>query len=124
MLDEDERFIGGGAGCGEGGIGIMAVHRVDSIDVVFDNRQKRAKVLGSYVMGDVLGEGSYAKVKEAIDQRTLCRRAIKIMKRRKLRRIPHGEENVQKEIKMLKGLGAGHTNVMKLIEVFYNDEKG
>ena len=40
----------------------MAVHRVDSIDVVFDNRQKRAKVLGSYVMGDVLGEGSYAKV--------------------------------------------------------------
>ena len=40
----------------------MAVHRVDSIDVVFDNRQKRAKVLGNYVMGDVLGEGSYAKV--------------------------------------------------------------
>lgn len=105
MLDEDERFIGGGAGCGEGGIGIMAgdedgenrktarvellpiesvmtpstpwvsvdslvglmaVHRVDSIDVVFDNRQKRAKVLGSYVMGDVLGEGSYAKVHKGL----------------------------------------------------------
>ena len=43
-------------------VGLMAVHRVDSIDVVFDNRQKRAKVLGNYVMGDVLGEGSYAKV--------------------------------------------------------------
>ena len=43
-------------------VGLMAVHRVDSIDVVFDNRQKRAKVLGSYVMGDVLGKGSYAKV--------------------------------------------------------------
>ena len=104
--------------------GIIAIQRVDSKDVIFDNRQKRAKVLGKYVMGDVLGEGSYAKVKEAIDQETLCRRAIKIMKKKKLRKIPHGEENVQKEIKMLKGLGAGHINVMKLIEVFYNDEKG
>jgi hypothetical protein len=36
-------------------------------------------------MGDVLGEGSYAKVKEAIDADTLCRRAVKIMKKRKLR---------------------------------------
>ena len=92
--------------------GIIAIQRVDSKDVIFDNRQKRAKVLGKYVMGDVLGEGSYAKVKEAIDQETLCRRAIKIMKKKKLRKIPHGEENVQKEIKMLKGLGAGHINVM------------
>jgi len=139
MLDEDERFIGGGGGpCAEGGIsitagdddgetldslvGLMAVHRVDSIDVVFDNRQKRAKVLGNYVMGDVLGEGSYAKVKEAIDQRTLCRRAVKIMKRRKLRRIPHGEENAESEIRLLASLD--HKNVMKLIEVFHNEEKG
>merc|ERR550539_2111765 len=97
-LDEDERFMGGGDD-GENLdslVGLMAVHRVDSIDVVFDNRQKRAKVLGNYVMGDVLGEGSYAKVKEAIDQETLCRRAVKIMKKKKLRKIPHGEENVQK----------------------------
>ena len=27
--------------------------------------------IGKYVMGDVLGEGSYAKVKEAIDSETL-----------------------------------------------------
>ena len=41
----------------------LAIHRVDSRDVVFDNRAKKAKVLGgNYVMGDVLGEGSYAKV--------------------------------------------------------------
>ena len=69
-----------------------------------------------YVMGDVLGEGSYAKVKEAIDSETLVRRttsslllllllssspsssslppqvrrAVKIMKKRKLRKIPNG----------------------------------
>ena len=44
------------------------------------------------------------------------------MKRKKLRRIPHGEENVQKEIALLGELH--HTNVMRLIEVLYNDEKG
>jgi hypothetical protein len=43
----------------------MTIQRVDSIDVVFDNRpQKRAKILGNYIMGDVLGEGSYAKVSQ------------------------------------------------------------
>jgi len=102
--------------------GVVAIQRVDSRDVVFDNRVKKAKMLGRYVMGDVLGEGSYAKVKEAVDGETLCRRAVKIMKRKKLRRIPHGEENVQKEIQLLGDLN--HVNVMRLIEVLYNDEKG
>ena len=37
---------------------------------MFDNRAKKAKILGNYVMGDVLGEGSYAKVKEAVDRRS------------------------------------------------------
>lgn len=113
VCDEDE----------EEDIGIlMGVQRVDSREVVFENRQKKAKILSHYVMGDVLGEGSYAKVKEAIDQHTLCRRAIKIMKKKKLKRIPHGEENVAKEIKLLGTLD--HPNVMKLVEVFVNDEKG
>ena len=80
---------------------LIAIERVDSRDVVFDNRPKKTKILGKYVMGDVLGEGSYAKVKESIDQETLCRRAIKIMKRKKLRKIPNGEQNVQREIGIL-----------------------
>ena len=90
-------------------------------------------------MGDVLGEGSYAKVKEAIDSETLVRRAVKIMKKRKLRKIPNGEANVEREIALLQELN--HNNVMKLIEVlsvifillnfifnlfevFVNEEKG
>ena len=68
-------------------------------------------------MGDVLGEGSYAKVKEAIDSETLVRRAVKIMKKRKLRKIPNGEANVEREIALLQELN--HKNVMKLIEVFF-----
>ena len=101
---------------------LIAIERVDSRDVVFDNRPKKTKILGKYVMGEVLGEGSYAKVKECIDQETLCRRAIKIMKRKKLRKIPHGEANVQREIELVRNLN--HPNIMKLIEVFYNEEKG
>ena len=73
-------------------------------------------------MGNVLGEGSYAEVKEAIDSETLCRRAVKIMKKRKLRKNPKGEENVEREIRLLRELS--HKNVMKLINVFYNKEKG
>ena len=101
---------------------LIAIQRVDSRDVVFDNKPKKTKILGKYVMGDLLGEGSYAKVKEAIDQETLCRRAIKIMKRKRLKKIPHGETNVQREIELVRNLK--HKNVMALIEVFYNDEKG
>ena len=29
---------------------------------MYENKKKATKVLGKYVMGDVLGEGSYAKV--------------------------------------------------------------
>jgi len=101
---------------------LIAIRRVDSRDVVYENKKKTTKVLGRYVMGDVLGEGSYAKVKEAIDQDTLIRRAVKIMKKRKLRKIPNGEANVEREIKLLYELS--HKNVMKLIEVLYNEEKG
>jgi serine/threonine-protein kinase 11 len=101
---------------------LIAIRRVDSRDVVYENKKKTTKVLGRYVMGDVLGEGSYAKVKEAIDSETLIRRAVKIMKKRKLRKIPHGEANVEREIRLLQELS--HQNVMKLIEVLYNEEKG
>ena len=44
------------------------------------------------------------------------------MKKRKLRKIPNGEANVEREIMLLKELS--HKNVMKLIDVLYNDEKG
>lgn len=101
---------------------LIAIKRVDSKDIVYETKKKPTKFIGKYVMGDVLGEGSYAKVKEAIDSETLIRRAVKIMKKRKLRKIPNGEANVEREILLLKELR--HKNVMKLIDVLYNDEKG
>ncbi|PFX14355.1 Serine/threonine-protein kinase STK11 [Stylophora pistillata] len=71
-------------------------HRVDSDQIIYQPRRKRAKFIGKYLMGDALGEGSYGKVKEMLDSENLRRCAVKIMKRRKLRRIPNGEQNVQR----------------------------
>uniref|UniRef100_A0AAZ3QL01 Serine/threonine-protein kinase STK11 n=1 Tax=Oncorhynchus tshawytscha TaxID=74940 RepID=A0AAZ3QL01_ONCTS len=71
------------------------IHRIDSTEVIYQPRRKRAKLIGKYLMGDLLGEGSYGKVKEMLDSDTLCRRAVKILKKKKLRRIPNGEANVK-----------------------------
>ncbi|XP_043283988.1 serine/threonine-protein kinase STK11 [Venturia canescens] len=99
----------------------MFFHRVDSDQIIYEEKKKRCKLIGKYVMGDVLGEGSYGKVKEVLDSETLCRRAVKILKKKKLRRIPNGEQNVQREIQLLRRLK--HKNVVQLIDVLYNDEK-
>lgn len=72
------------------------IHRIDSTEVIYQPRRKRAKLIEKYLMGDLLGEGSYGKVKEMLDSETLCRRAVKILKKKKLRRIPNGEANVKK----------------------------
>ncbi|XP_002732086.2 serine/threonine-protein kinase stk11-like [Saccoglossus kowalevskii] len=97
------------------------IHRVDSSQIIYSPRKKRAKLIGKYLMGDTLGEGSYGKVKEVLDTETLCRRAVKILKKKKLRKIPNGETNVQREIRLLKRLK--HKNIINLVEVLYNDEK-
>ncbi|XP_034944871.1 serine/threonine-protein kinase STK11 [Chelonus insularis] len=97
-------------------------HRVDSDQIIYTEKRRKFKFIGEkYVMGDLLGEGSYGKVKEVLDSETLFRRAVKILKRKKLRRIPNGEQNVQREIQLLRRLK--HKNVIELIDVLYNDEK-
>jgi len=73
-------------------------HRVASDQIVYRTRRKRAKLVGKYLMGDMLGEGSYGKVKECLDTETLCRRAVKILKKKKLRKIPNGEANVKRSV--------------------------
>lgn len=83
-LDEDEPSV--------------FIKRVDSNLIIYQPKKKKAKVIGKYLMGDMLGEGSYGKVKELLDMETLRRRAVKIMKKRRLRRIPNGEENVQRKV--------------------------
>ncbi|XP_064625326.1 serine/threonine-protein kinase stk11-like [Lineus longissimus] len=95
--------------------------RVESDQIIYQPRKKRAKLIGKYLLGDVLGEGSYAKVKEVLDTETLRRLAVKILKKKKLRKIPNGEQNVQREIRLLKRLS--HKHVIELVDVLYNEEK-
>ena len=76
--------------------GDLIIHRVESDDVIYRPHRNKVKLLGKYLMGDVLGEGSYGKVKELLDTENLCRRAVKILKKRKLRKIPNGEQNVHR----------------------------
>lgn len=74
----------------------LIFRRVDSDQIVY--RRRRAKHVGKYLMGDVLGEGSYGKVKEVLDTENLCRRAVKILKKKKLRKIPSGIKNVKRSV--------------------------
>ncbi|CAF4529775.1 unnamed protein product, partial [Rotaria magnacalcarata] len=81
----------------------VPIQRVSSEDELnFFVKRKRAKFIGPYLFGDVIGHGSYAKVKECLDGRNLCRRAVKIMQKRRLRKTPHGEEMAETEIRLLK----------------------
>ncbi|KAI1280708.1 Serine/threonine-protein kinase STK11 [Halotydeus destructor] len=96
-------------------------HRVDSAEFLYEKKKKRVKFVSKFIVGDILGEGSYSKVKECLDTETLQRRAVKIMKKKRLRKIPNGEENVRREIQLLRKLN--HKNVIRLIEYVYNPEK-
>ncbi|KAI1722295.1 protein kinase domain-containing protein [Ditylenchus destructor] len=83
--------------------------------------EKPPKFIGDYLFGNVIGEGSYSKVKEILHTKTLERRAVKIIKDKRLRKIPGGEQNVQREIEVLKRIH--HVNVVELFEVFRIEEK-
>ncbi|CAF3379659.1 unnamed protein product [Rotaria socialis] len=100
----------------------VPIQRVSSEDELnFFAKRKRAKFIGPYLFGDVIGHGSYAKVKECLDGRNLCRRAVKIMQARRLRKTPHGEEMAETEIRLLKKLN--HPNVIRLHDFIRNNEK-
>ncbi|KAJ6637429.1 Serine/threonine-protein kinase stk11 [Pseudolycoriella hygida] len=101
--------------------GNLFFNRVDSAEIIYQAKKKACKMVGKYVMGELLGEGSYGKVKEVLDSEDLSRRAVKILTKRKLRRIPNGEQNVRREIQLLRKLK--HRNVIELLDVLYNEEK-
>lgn len=80
------------------------------------------KKVHQYLLGEAVGEGSYAKVKEAIDTSTNRKVAIKILTKRKLRKLPHGESAVKKEVEVLSKLR--HVNIVEHIDYFTVEDKG
>ena len=100
---------------------IIRFHRFNSEDVIYEEPKKQAKIVGEkYLKGEVLGEGSYSKVKEMLDCVLLCRRAVKIMKKRRLKRIPNGEANVQRCERRGKGKADGKEREGHIRKVNYS----
>lgn len=48
-----------------------------AVEIIY--KKQYVKMVGKYVIGDLLGDGSYAKVKEVIDSENLNRRAVKVI---------------------------------------------
>ena len=57
--------------------------------------------LSQYKLGRMLGQGSYALVREAIHMQTGLKVAMKIYDKYKLNSAPHIKKSVQREIRML-----------------------
>jgi len=95
-------------------------HQLDSSQV---NYQKvtRIRIVDDYALGRVLGEGSYAKVKEGVNTNTKSLVAIKIFSRVRLRSIENGEIMVQREVSLMRGLN--HQNIVHVLDDFIIEEK-
>jgi serine/threonine protein kinase len=61
------------------------------------------KRVGHYELGDLLGEGSYGKVRQAIDLNTRDEYAIKILEKRMIKQDDL-IENLRKEILLMKNI--------------------
>lgn len=93
-------------------------------DTEITYRTKSPKTVNQYLLGEVLGKGSYGKVREALDTNTMKTVAIKIITKSQLRKLPGGgEASVRQEIALMKRLKP-HPNIVTLIDSFANEEKG
>jgi serine/threonine-protein kinase 11 len=83
--------------------------------------KKSPKRVKQYILGELLGQGSYGKVREGIDSISLKRVAVKIIKMKQLRKIKGGEDSLKNEISIMRKLN--HPNCLQLKEVFDIEEK-
>lgn len=100
------------------------IQKIDSSEIVWKTEEKTIKMIGSYLLGDQIGKGSFGKVKEGISSETLQRVAIKIINKKRVRKLTNGVSNIIREIKLLKRLK--HKNIIGLLDVFckVTDEMG
>jgi len=93
--------------------------RIKDTEIIY--RQKTPKTIHQYLLGEVLGKGSYAKVREALDTRTFNVVAIKIAKKN-IKKLPGSSEaSLKQEISIIEKLN--HKNVVKYYESFSKEEK-
>lgn len=84
--------------------------------------QLKAVFVDHYIFGDLIGNGSYAEVRECIDTRNLERCAVKIINKDYLRRQASlALTNQLQEIKLLRRLK--HDNIISMKECLYKGPK-
>ena len=90
-------------------------------DIVY-RTQPSAKKINQYYIGNKVGEGAWGSVKEGVDSITLRRVAVKVVRRKQLRKVAEGELMIKREV----GIHARmkHKNVTELIEVLNDEQKG
>ncbi|KCV71983.1 CAMK/CAMKL/LKB protein kinase [Fonticula alba] len=81
----------------------------------------KPKMIDSFILGEVIGEGASGKVREGICSYTLRRVAVKIIKQARLRRMPQGEAQLHRELALLRRVT--HPNIISLYSVSYNPHK-
>ncbi|EAL67589.1 hypothetical protein DDB_G0279629 [Dictyostelium discoideum AX4] len=101
---------------------IIHLNENEDNGISYRSRKSTPKLVKHYILGEVLGEGAYGKVKDGMDSFTQKRVAVKILKRARLKKIPGGEASVLKEINITKKLHNKH--IIKLIDHFIIEEKG
>ncbi|KAK0410569.1 hypothetical protein QR680_005201 [Steinernema hermaphroditum] len=101
--------------------------RIADFDLIDEQKPPGPKIVENYAMGDMLGQGSFGKVKDAVCLHSLRRVAIKIIKLKKNRSLLDRNkkerqiEDVRKEIRIMKNLN--HPNVISLLDHFARPEK-
>ncbi|ESP01093.1 hypothetical protein LOTGIDRAFT_140020 [Lottia gigantea] len=73
------------------------------------------KRVGNYLLGKTLGEGSFAKVKEALHVPTGEKVAVKVIDKKRARADSYVRKNLRREGKLLQMVR--HPNVVKLLEI-------
>lgn len=90
-----------------------------------EQRRTRPCIFERYLKGDFLGEGTFAKVFEVLDIRTLERRAVKVFDLNMIEKkvdIEESKKMIAQEIKLLSSLD--HRNVIKIVDVIkFNSEQ-
>jgi len=99
----------------------MKKNRSEFVPLARNSLGPHQKKVKHYILGGALGEGSFGKVKEALDTRTHRLSAVKIIKKRSIQKIPGGEESVEREVEMLRKVH--HINCISLYDFIEDDEK-
>ncbi|WAR07491.1 HUNK-like protein, partial [Mya arenaria] len=76
---------------------------------------QHSKKVGNYLLGNTLGEGSFAKVKEALHIPTGERVAVKIIDKKKSREDSYVRKNLRREGKILQMVR--HAHIVQLLEI-------